>query len=108
VHLIEEIGREADRKPIAPFELMAAMDAKFRLLGWQGLVGMAYRPRHGLLGRVLARPARPWLNCSAARRSRSRPMTATAPSIPADERICAAARTGFAASRSRAATATPP
>jgi mandelate racemase len=26
---------------IVPFDLMAAMDAKFRLLGWQGLVGMA-------------------------------------------------------------------
>lgn len=41
VHLIEEIGRELTGKPIAPFDLMAAMDAKFRLLGWQGLVGMA-------------------------------------------------------------------
>ncbi len=41
VHLIEEIGRELTGKPVAPFDLMAAMDAKFRLLGWQGLVGMA-------------------------------------------------------------------
>jgi mandelate racemase len=41
VHLVEEIGRELTGKPIAPFDLMAAMDAKFRLLGWQGLVGMA-------------------------------------------------------------------
>jgi mandelate racemase len=41
VHLIEEIGRDLTGKPIAPFDLMAAMDAKFRLLGWQGLVGMA-------------------------------------------------------------------
>jgi len=41
VHLIEEIGRDLVGKPIAPFELMRAMDAKFRLLGWQGLVGMA-------------------------------------------------------------------
>jgi mandelate racemase len=41
VHLIEEIGRELVGKPIVPFELMAAMDAKFRLLSWQGLVGMA-------------------------------------------------------------------
>src|SRR4051794_23290658 len=40
-HLIEEIGRELVGKPIVPFELMAAMDAKFRLLSWQGLVGMA-------------------------------------------------------------------
>jgi len=41
VHLIEEIGRELVGKPVAPTELMAAMSAKFRLLGWQGLVGMA-------------------------------------------------------------------
>ena len=41
VHLIEEIGRELVGKPVAPFDLMQAMDAKFRLLGWQGLVGMA-------------------------------------------------------------------
>ena len=41
VHLIEEIGRELIGKPLAPYDLMAAMDAKFRLLGWQGLVGMA-------------------------------------------------------------------
>jgi len=41
MHLIEEIGRELIAKPIAPFDLMGAMDTKFRLLGWQGLVGMA-------------------------------------------------------------------
>ena len=41
VQLIEDIGQDLIGKPIAPFDLMAAMDAKFRLLGWQGLVGMA-------------------------------------------------------------------
>ncbi len=41
VHLIEEIGRDLSGQAIAPFDLMAAMDAKFRLLSWQGLVGMA-------------------------------------------------------------------
>jgi mandelate racemase len=41
VLLIEEIGRDLAGKAIAPYDLMAAMDAKFRLLGWQGLVGMA-------------------------------------------------------------------
>ena len=41
VHLIGEIGRDLTGKAIAPFDLMATMDAKFRLLGWQGLVGMA-------------------------------------------------------------------
>jgi mandelate racemase len=41
VRLIEEIGSALSGKAIAPCDLMAAMDAKFRLLGWQGLVGMA-------------------------------------------------------------------
>jgi len=41
VHLIEQIGRDLAGHAIAPFDLMAATDAKFRLLGWQGLVGMA-------------------------------------------------------------------
>jgi mandelate racemase len=41
VHLIEEIGRDLAGKAVAPFDLMAQMDAKFRLLSWQGLVGMA-------------------------------------------------------------------
>ena len=41
VYLIEDIGRELTGKPVAPYDLMAAMDAKFRLLGRQGLVGMA-------------------------------------------------------------------
>jgi mandelate racemase len=41
VHLVEDIGRELVGKQVAPFELMKVMDAKFRLLGWQGLVGMA-------------------------------------------------------------------
>jgi mandelate racemase len=41
VHLIEEIGKELVGRAIAPFDLMSAMDARFRLLGWQGLVGMA-------------------------------------------------------------------
>src|SRR6185312_3565616 len=41
VHLVEEIGRDLVGKPVVPFELMKIMDAKFRLLGWQGLIGMA-------------------------------------------------------------------
>src|SRR4051812_5698295 len=40
VQLITDIGAELAGKPIVPFDLMAQMDAKFRLLGWQGLVGM--------------------------------------------------------------------
>ena len=41
VRLIGDIGSELAGMAIAPFDLMAQMDAKFRLLGWQGLVGMA-------------------------------------------------------------------
>ena len=41
VHLIDGIGRDLVGRPVAPYDLMKAMDAKFRLLGWQGLVGMA-------------------------------------------------------------------
>jgi mandelate racemase len=41
VQLIGEIGSDLTGKAIAPFDLMAQMDAKFRLLGWQGLVGLA-------------------------------------------------------------------
>jgi mandelate racemase len=61
VLLIEELGRDLVGKAIAPFDLMTAMDAKFRLLGWQGLVGMAVS---GLdmafwdaLGQVAGKPA---------------------------------------------------
>ena len=41
VRLIEDVGNGLVGRKIAPFDLMAQMDAKFRLLGWQGLVGMA-------------------------------------------------------------------
>jgi mandelate racemase len=39
--LVEEIGGEISGKPIAPFERMREFNRRFRLLGWQGLVGMA-------------------------------------------------------------------
>src|SRR6267154_5482688 len=60
VHLIEEIGRELTGKPVAPYDLMAAMDAKFRLLGWQGLAGMAVSGLdmafHDALGQAAGQP----------------------------------------------------
>jgi mandelate racemase len=60
VHLIEEIGRDLAGRAVAPFDLMAAMDAKFRLLGWQGLVGMAVSGLdmafHDALGQAAGRP----------------------------------------------------
>jgi mandelate racemase len=39
--LIEEIGGELSGKSIAPFDRMREFNRRFRLLGWQGLVGMA-------------------------------------------------------------------
>ena len=60
MHLIEEIGRDLTGRAIAPFDLMAAMDAKFRLLGWQGLVGMAVSGLdmafHDALGQAAGQP----------------------------------------------------
>lgn len=60
VQLIEETGRDLLGKPIAPFDLAKTLDAKFRLLGSQGLVGMAVS---GLdmafwdaLGRIAGKP----------------------------------------------------
>jgi L-alanine-DL-glutamate epimerase-like enolase superfamily enzyme len=111
VHLIEEIGRELTGRPVAPYDLMATMDAKFRLLGWQGLVGMAVS---GLdmaywdaLGQIAGRPVAELLGIQ---RGRSRPMTAMAWSIPQPTRGRCAARSNrdFAASRSRAAMAMLP
>ena len=53
VHLIEEIGRDLTGKAVAPFDLMAAMDAKFRLLELAGPRRHGrVRPRHGVLGRA--------------------------------------------------------
>src|SRR5258707_10707518 len=60
LHLIEEIGRDFVGQAIAPFDLMAKLDAKFRLLGWQGLVGMAVSGLdmafHDALGQVQGEP----------------------------------------------------
>jgi mandelate racemase len=39
--LVADIGAECVGKPVAPVALMEAFDRRFRLLGWQGLVGMA-------------------------------------------------------------------
>ncbi|SDR61484.1 mandelate racemase [Rhizobiales bacterium GAS191] len=41
VSLLESIGAELAGQPVAPLERMQAFDRRFRLLGWQGLVGMA-------------------------------------------------------------------
>ncbi len=39
--LVEEIGGELKGKPVVPVECQRDFDRRFRLLGWQGLVGMA-------------------------------------------------------------------
>src|SRR6185437_4108726 len=39
--LVEEIGREIKGQAVAPIERQRDLDRRFRLLGWQGLVGMA-------------------------------------------------------------------
>src|SRR6266446_2645687 len=41
VRLIDEIGSELKGKPVAPVERMREFDRHFRLVGWQGLIGMA-------------------------------------------------------------------
>ncbi len=38
---VEEMGRDIAGKSVAPFERMREFNRRFRLLGWQGLVGMA-------------------------------------------------------------------
>jgi mandelate racemase len=38
---VADIGAELAGKAIAPFDLMQFFDRRFRLIGWQGLVGMA-------------------------------------------------------------------
>ena len=39
--LIEGLGEEFSGKPVVPFDRMREFNRRFRLLGWQGLVGMA-------------------------------------------------------------------
>ena len=39
--LVVDIGAELTGQPVAPRDIMRRFDRRFRLLGWQGLVGMA-------------------------------------------------------------------
>jgi mandelate racemase len=41
VRLVDEIAAELKGKPIAPVVRMRDFDRRFRLVGWQGLIGMA-------------------------------------------------------------------
>jgi mandelate racemase len=53
--LVEEIGLELRGKAVAPVERMREFDRRFRLLGWQGLVGMAVAGLDMALWDALAR-----------------------------------------------------
>src|SRR6516225_6229606 len=109
--LIEDLGRELAGKKIVPFDLMAQMDARFRLLGWQGLVGMAVSGLDMAFWDALGQSAgQPLAVLLGVRCGRSALMTATGWSIRLPTRTSCAPRwiAVFAASRSRAATATLP
>ena len=41
VRLVEDIGKEIHGRPVVPVERMRDFDRRFRLIGWQGLIGMA-------------------------------------------------------------------
>jgi mandelate racemase len=41
VRLIDEMAPELTGRPVVPVDLMRHFDRRFRLIGWQGLVGMA-------------------------------------------------------------------
>jgi mandelate racemase len=41
VRFIDEIASELKGKPVAPVQRMREFDRRFRLVGWQGLIGMA-------------------------------------------------------------------
>jgi mandelate racemase len=53
--LVTEIGAELAEAPVAPIERMRAFERRFRLLGWQGLVGMAVAGLDMALWDALAR-----------------------------------------------------
>jgi mandelate racemase len=63
VHLINDLGRELAGKPIAPVSRMRDFDRRFRLVGWQGLIGMAVAGLDMAFWDALARS----LNVSLAR-----------------------------------------
>ncbi len=55
--LVIDIGVELRHKVVAPLAIMAQWDRRFRLLGWQGLVGMAISGIDMALWDVLGRAA---------------------------------------------------
>jgi mandelate racemase len=55
VRLIEEMAPELKGKAVAPFDRMRDFDRRFRLIGWQGLIGMAVSGLDMALWDALAR-----------------------------------------------------
>src|SRR3954464_10086057 len=73
VKLVESLGEEIRGQPLAPVERYAAFDRRFRLLGWQGLVGMAVAGLDMALWDALGHAAGwPVAGSSAESRSRCR------------------------------------
>jgi L-alanine-DL-glutamate epimerase-like enolase superfamily enzyme len=106
--LLEDLAPLLAGKPVAPQDCAAEFERTFRLLGRQGLLGMALSgidmALWDALGRALDRPvAALW----AARRARSRPMIPSASSTSATMRGASSARwrRAIAPSRSRSAAA---
>ncbi len=56
--LVVDIGAELIGQPVAPRDIMRSFDRRFRLLGWQGLVGMAVSGLDMALWDALARAAK--------------------------------------------------
>ena len=56
--LVVDIGLELTGEPAAPREIMRRFDRRFRLLGWQGLVGMAVSGLDMALWDALGRAAK--------------------------------------------------
>ena len=75
VRLIEEIAAELKGKAVSPFVRMREFDRRFRLVGWQGLIGMAVSGLDMAFWDVIARtldqpPGRCWAADQPASRLR--------------------------------------
>ena len=104
VRLVEELKGQ----PAVPVERQAALDRRFRLLGWQGLVGMAVAGLDMALWDALGRAAGwPVARLLGGAPNPCRPTTATAWSIRQLTRPTSAARSSGASGRSRSRSATP-
>jgi mandelate racemase len=55
--LLEDLSRELAGQPVVPFSRLRQLDRRFRLLGWQGLVGMTVSGLDMAFWDILARAA---------------------------------------------------